>query len=99
MEGGAWDSVKGLLQESTYKVLLTHAPVIYLQPQKRDQIRLDTNFQYYECPLYNTLSRAGSLSTTGHSNNFIMMLKMPTLQQPSHWIKRSLALFLQKTHS
>ena len=47
----------------------------------------------YACPLYKTLARAGTLSTSGHSTNFVMWLELPTKKPQAWWVKRSVGLF------
>lgn len=50
---------------------------------------------FYECPLYRTGDRRGTLLTTGHSTNFIMMINIESDDDPKHWIKRGVAALTQ----
>lgn len=49
----------------------------------------------YKCPLYKTPTRAGTLSTTGHSTNFICPVNLVTDEHTDKWIRRGTALISQ----
>ena len=46
----------------------------------------------YSCPIYKTSVRAGVLSTTGQSTNFIVAVEMPTREVPRIWTLRAAAM-------
>lgn len=90
MEGARWDSEVHQMGESRPKELFTEFPIIWLKPE---QFRKKPEAGIYDCPVYKTLTRAGTLSTTGHSTNFVMMIECATDKEQSHWINRGVALF------
>ncbi|WIA11828.1 hypothetical protein OEZ85_011917 [Tetradesmus obliquus] len=90
LEGARWDGLQHQLAESRPKELFTEMPLVWLKPQ---QHRAKPASGIYDCSVYKTTTRAGTLSTTGHSTNFIMMLELGTELQPAHWIDRGVALF------
>lgn len=63
-------------------------PTIWLIPEQNHKKPLNI----YDSPVYKTLSRAGVLSTTGHSTNYVLTIEIPSKNPQSHWIKRGVAL-------
>jgi len=91
LEGSRWDSKKHQLGTSMPKELYSDVPLIWLVP-KTD--RLVPSKGIYNCPVYKVVSRAGTLSTTGHSTNFVMYLEYPTEEEEEVWIRAGVATFL-----
>jgi len=83
IEGAKWDAEESSVSESDPKVLLTSIPIIWLKPT--ENLNPSVTASYYEpregqypCPLFRTQARRGTLSTTGHSTNFVMTIYLPT---------------------
>lgn len=93
IEGCRCDIKKGCLEESDPKVLFVEMPVIWLEPVQIDLYEPEGTF--YQCPLYKTSTRRGTLSTTGHSTNFVMFLAIKTTMDPEHWVRRGVAMLCQ----
>jgi len=65
------------------------APVFHFIPtDKPKESKLD-----YECPIYKTTERTGTLSTTGLSTNLMRSVMLyQTMEHPDYWIKKGAAL-------
>lgn len=94
MEGCKWDQDQHVLEESEHKVLYTSMNYIHLVPIAIVDYSLGHR---YVCPLYKTSRRAGTLSTTGHSTNFVIdvVLPMKEVHDQAHWINRGVAMLTQ----
>ena len=81
LQGASFDasgvSGAGILVESPPAELFSPMPLIHLEPVTIDE---PAPLNVYECPVYKTTRRAGTLSTTGHSTNFVLYLRQCTLQ-------------------
>jgi dynein heavy chain len=75
LEAARWDRNLHQLSDPLPKELYSPMPVIHLQPVKDRPI---TQSGVYHCPVYKELRRAGMLSTTGHSTNFVMWIELPS---------------------
>jgi len=94
LEGARWDENENSLVESRSKELYTPLPIIWLKPVRN---RKQPEEGIYHCPVYKTLRRAGTLSTTGHSTNYVLTIELPIKHLEEHWIRRGVAAFCALT--
>lgn len=90
MQGAKWDFNKKTVEDSDPKIAIVPFPVIWLEPIEDSEAVIDK--KKYHCPLYKTSVRAGELSTTGHSTNFVLYLELSSNEYPDVWIRRGTAL-------
>ncbi len=109
LDGARWNKESHVLGESNPRELFVPMPNIHLNPKVKDQVPLvkgipeqytgsyDGTAHVYMCPVYRTSFRQGTLSTTGHSTNFVMFIRVPMAPEhkQQHWIKRGVALLTQ----
>lgn len=91
LEGCKWDDRTHKLNESDPKKLFVELPLCHFKPI---QDRVVPKTGLYNCPVYKVLSRTGTLSTTGHSTNFVTYMELPSDEKESKWIKAGVACFL-----
>lgn len=91
IEGCRWDADRGCLEESEPKILYVKCPMIWFRPCKPEDF---LKGEFYDCPIYKTSIRKGVLMTTGHSTNFVLLMRMPVKVPAAHWIKRGVAVLL-----
>ena len=90
MEGARWDSNMHLVQESRSGEIHTLMPPIHMVPS----VNHKPPHNEYQCPVYKTSVRAGILSTTGLSTNFVVAVELPTTADPLHWVLGGTAILL-----
>jgi len=75
IEGAKWNYETMTLDESDPKVLFVKCPNLLLRPVHMNKL---SEYPNYNCPIYKTTARRGVLSTTGHSTNFVMHMRLPS---------------------
>lgn len=88
MDGAAWDYDNMVIDNQDAGVMFVRAPVINFVPYQ-DKV---PNPQKYNIPVYKTSVRAGTLSTTGHSTNYVLSIEVETHEPVWYWILRGAAM-------
>uniref|UniRef100_A0A8C5C8I2 Dynein axonemal heavy chain 7 n=1 Tax=Gadus morhua TaxID=8049 RepID=A0A8C5C8I2_GADMO len=92
MEGACWDRHLMVIGESLPKILFDPLPVIWLRPGEMSGFKHEN---VYVCPVYKTSARRGTLSTTGHSTNYVLPIELPSDRAQNHWVNRGVACLCQ----
>ena len=92
-EGARWDVEKHVIAESRPRELYTTCPMFHMQPKVKGDIEevigrpelytgaIQGTAHKYQVPVYRESARAGVLSTTGHSTNFVMFIRVPMAKE------------------
>ncbi|KAL8598267.1 hypothetical protein ACOMHN_035217 [Nucella lapillus] len=111
LDGASWDPDLDCLRDSHTDQRFHVLPEIHFKPveirhtptasstSRKEPSDVESDKEkpafVYECPLYRTSGRAGMLSSTGHSTNFVMAVDLPSEQPPDFWILRGVAMLCQ----
>lgn len=89
IDGAQWDSTARCLTDAAPGVMYSPLPIVHFRPSTAQ----DTPPMHYMCPLYKNSKRAGLLSTTGQSTNFVLYvnLRIKTDSQ-DYWVLQGVAL-------
>ncbi|XP_055022499.1 LOW QUALITY PROTEIN: dynein axonemal heavy chain 6-like [Boleophthalmus pectinirostris] len=91
MDASRWDDDNMVIADALPRVMNSMLPVVHFEPQQN----YTPDPKLYEAPLYKTSARAGTLSTTGHSTNFVVTVMLPSSQPSDYWISKASALLCQ----
>lgn len=91
MDGARWDRGENMIEDQLPGEMYSPMPVILFKPIEN----YTANPEDYQCPIYKTSVRAGVLSTTGQSTNYILAVDLPTTLAPNYWTLKGTALLCQ----
>nr|XP_006813236.1 PREDICTED: dynein heavy chain 6, axonemal [Saccoglossus kowalevskii] len=92
VDAGRWDDETMLLADALPGEMNPPLPIMHMEPMMNFEPDASST---YKCPLYKTGARAGVLSTTGHSTNFVVAVYLPSDKPQDYWISKGSALLCQ----
>ena len=91
LEAARWDKEELILVDSVEKEIYFNLPVVHFLPTNNYVAKEGD----YLCPLYKTTQRAGVLSSTGLSTNFVVYVDLSSEENPDKWTLLGVALLCQ----
>ncbi|KAF6321024.1 dynein axonemal heavy chain 6 [Rhinolophus ferrumequinum] len=91
MDAFRWDDDEMVIEDALPGQMNPMLPVVHFEPQQN----YEPSPTLYHSPLYKTGARAGTLSTTGHSTNFVVTVLLPSKRSKDYWISKGSALLCQ----
>jgi len=95
MDGAVWDADKKSMVDPAPRQLFSDLPNIHFTPEVKTANPFGPSEiapeGVYELPVYKTSVRAGQLSTTGMSTNFIIAVEIPSERSYEFWVLRGIA--------
>ncbi|KAM4809142.1 dynein axonemal heavy chain 6 [Rhinophrynus dorsalis] len=91
MDACRWDDEEMVVEDALPRQMNPMLPVVHFEPQQN----YNPSPTLYQAPLYKTAARAGTLSTTGHSTNFVVTVLLPSKRPSDYWISKGSALLCQ----
>ncbi|KAM6202366.1 dynein axonemal heavy chain 6 [Rhynchocyon petersi] len=91
MDASRWDDKEMVIEDALPGEMNPVLPVLHFEPQQN----YEPSPTLYHSPLYKTGARAGTLSTTGHSTNFVVTILLPSKRPKDYWIAKGSALLCQ----
>lgn len=93
MDAFRWDDENKRVTESNIGEMNPALPMLHMLPRRG----FKPDPSHYISSLYRTAARAGTLSTTGMSTNFVVTVNLPSEEEQDHWIRKGSALICQLT--
>ncbi|XP_069092738.1 dynein axonemal heavy chain 6 isoform X2 [Pleurodeles waltl] len=91
MDACRWDDEDMVVEDALPGQMNPELPVVLFEPRQN----YIPQPSLYSSPLYKTATRAGTLSTTGHSTNFVVTVMLPSDRPNDYWISKGSALLCQ----